>query len=137
MVKAHWSHGPYQTLALAEDKLSARVTHFLENQGPDFITILSCLEDGTPVGIIAAAAIVPDFSDERIATEFVWWVDPEYRRSKRAVELLNAYEYWAKNKAKCKLWHMALFETEDRDTIAKLYQRKHYVPTEQTFIKGV
>lgn len=136
MVKAHWSHGPYKSLILAEGKIAARVTHFLQNQGKDFITIVSCHED-RPVGVIAAAAIVPDFSEDRIATEFVWWVDAEYRKSRRALELLNAYEFWAKNVARCKLWHMALFETEDRDAIAKLYERKHYVPTEQTFIKGV
>lgn len=135
MVKAHWDSGPYKTLAFAEDKVRSRVKFFIQNQGTDYITILSCTSEGKPVGILAAFIIIPDFSTDRTAVEQVWWVDEQYRQSKYSFELIKAYEYWADNKAMCKLKHLSLFENELRPRIEKFYNRRGFVPTEQTFVK--
>jgi GNAT superfamily N-acetyltransferase len=135
MLKAHWDHSPYKSLTFAEDKVRSKIDHFITNQGTDFIVILSCLDNGKPIGCLAAFAIAPEFSTERMATEMLWWVDKPYRQSKRAFELVKAYEYWADNKANCKIKHLALFEMDGKERIAKYYQRKGFVPMEHTYVK--
>lgn len=134
MVKAHWDHGPYKTAPFSPEKVHQKIMHFLSNQGTEYIVIFGCIND-LPVGMIAASVILPEFSDERMAVEHVWWVDPEHRKSRVAFDLIKAYQYWADKKANCRMKHLALFEIPGRERIAKYYQREGFTPTEQTFIK--
>src|ERR1700710_2847381 len=50
--------------------------------------------DGVARGVLAAQAANHQFAPVRLATEIMWWVDPDYRGTS-AMEMLAAYEEWA------------------------------------------
>lgn len=61
----------------------------------DYLLLLSYDGDKV-VGAIGAYAFEPMFSSQKIATECFWYLEEDYRGSRRALEMLEAYEYWAK-----------------------------------------
>jgi GNAT superfamily N-acetyltransferase len=88
------------------------------------------------VGMVAGTAQEFLFSDDKIAGELVWWVDPEYRRGSYGRDLHDAFEYWA-DKVGCKVITMALLEDQKADKVARLYERKGYRQAERAFIKTI
>src|SRR5690606_40948940 len=55
--------------------------------------VLISHDKGKAVGVLAAYAFTPLFSNSRVAVECLWYLDPAYR-GKRGVEMKEAYEYW-------------------------------------------
>ena len=48
------------------------------------------------VGVIVGHKITPTFSYEPVAVELLWYLTEEFRTPRRAYELLQVYEMWAK-----------------------------------------
>ncbi|MHA2084301.1 MAG: GNAT family N-acetyltransferase [Candidatus Thorarchaeota archaeon] len=86
------------------------------------------------VGMFVCFATPCFFSDAVQAVEIVWYVDPEHRGSKEALKLLDVYEEWArKHGAVCaNLMNVDILKGAK---VAKLYGRKGYTLTENTFVK--
>jgi GNAT superfamily N-acetyltransferase len=57
--------------------------------------VLVAESGGSVIGMLALKAFEHPMSGQRIATEFVWWVDPAHRGS-AGVRLLKAGERWAR-----------------------------------------
>jgi len=91
------------------------------------------LDDGRPRGILLAEAADHPFGCFRIATERIWWVDPE-ARGPEAIEMLDAYEAWAREQS-CKLINMACLGTDP--VLARLYRRRGFKPAETHFLKAL
>lgn len=83
-------------------------------------------------GMIAGQVVPFQFTAEPTAVELCWWVEPEHRNSKIGLELLQAFEYWAKKK-KCKTITMVSL-TEDLD---KFYKKQGYTLIEHVYMKDV
>ena len=73
------------------------------------------------------------FSYEVDAVEMAFYVDPGKRSLRAALQLLGAYEYWAKEIAKAKYVNLACID----ERVSKLYYRRGYVKTESAFRKRV
>jgi GNAT superfamily N-acetyltransferase len=61
----------------------------------DFLVLVSHHE-GQPVGVLAAYAFTPVFTNQRIACEVFWYLEPQFRKGNRGTDMMRAYEYWAK-----------------------------------------
>jgi hypothetical protein len=72
------------------------------------------------------------FNHDAIATELVWWVNPEHR-TRKSLKLKEAYEYWAK-RVGAKFIQMA--EMND-DKIRRFYERTGYDLTERAYLKVI
>jgi hypothetical protein len=87
------------------------------------------------IGILAAQIIVPHFSNDRVAMEWLWYVDPSYRSSK-SIQLLKAYLYWAFDVMKCDHATMSTLDSELADKLHKLYTKIGFSKQENTYIIG-
>jgi hypothetical protein len=86
-------------------------------------------------GIIAAQVAPLPFSYDRISTEILWWISPEHRGQREALQLLDAYEYWSKEVAKCTAAQMVCLETLAPEKVDKLYKRKGFNKVESVYLK--
>lgn len=114
-------------------------TH-LENfiSSPDNVVILLCNEHA-PLGIFAGARInTPSaFLFKPYATEIVWWVDPVGRKGRNPWRMLEAFEYWAREK-KCEYTKLSLltkFSRKEMKRLNKIYRKKGYNPFETSYFK--
>jgi GNAT superfamily N-acetyltransferase len=107
--------------------------NFRASEGsPDTVVIL-LRKNEKVIGFLVGFANSPLFSTDKIATEAAWYVYPEHR-GRGSLKLLQAYEYWAKHVAKCKLIQMLHLGDERLD---KLYERKGYRKSEVCYIKEI
>jgi GNAT superfamily N-acetyltransferase len=123
----------YKDKEIDDDKVETLVSEYI-HLTDDRIVILGLLE-GQPAGIIAGRILPLLFSEETVATETVWWVDPKHRGSRLGLQLVEAFEYWAKKVKKANLLQMSgLANTPEID---KLYQRLGYTLTEKVYLKEI
>lgn len=94
--------------------------------------VITYQKEGRPVGIIAGTSCKALFSNEKVSTEIIWWVEEEYRNTKAGLELLNALEYWAFNVINASMLSMVCLEN---NSLERLYTKRGYSKTESCFIK--
>lgn len=87
--------------------------------------------DTRPVGMLVAAASTNIFSEDLLAQEVAWFVDPQYR-GRESLHMVEAYEEWARVIG-CKL--VALAHIPEVTNLDRLYKRLGYNPMEQAYIK--
>jgi GNAT superfamily N-acetyltransferase len=130
MAQEFHKSSPFGDLPFERDKIEALAQALLEDATNGLILL-----GGNNQALLAAAATEPLASRERMATELMWWVDPELRGTSVGRELLEAYEYWARNIAKCRYVQMVALETPQLKAIDRYYKRNGYVVKEHTYLK--
>jgi len=90
-------------------------------------------EDSKIGGFVVAVASNSFFSRIRQSTELAFYLKPEYRKSRAARELLDAYEQWAEQIALVDVVSVGLLNPR----VAKLYERKGYSFVESSYIRKV
>lgn len=85
----------------------------------------------TEGGMIAGVSVPSPFGPYLIATELGWYLKEEYRGKGTGQELLEAFEYWAKNVAGCQAIQMSSLD----ENIGKYYEKKGYKLVEKAYIK--
>lgn len=97
--------------------------------------VLLSMDGDTPVGIIAGQKVLPTFADDEVALELAWYLKPEYRKSRRGLELLDGFEEWAKLVG-CKFVQYSILKTgEDDNAVEKIYKHRGFHQTEAGFQK--
>lgn len=118
----------YRRTATTKDSLRASARTLIE-QG---VVLLAISEDGIPQGMLAGLVYDHYLTNTRMASESVWWVEPEARGGGVAQALLRAFEVWAADHGATAVeigsWHPRL----DR-----FYERLGYAPAERIFRKAV
>lgn len=99
----------------------------------DFV-ILLLEKDSEIVGMLVGGISTPLFSDQRVATELAWYVDPDHRNSKDSVKLLKEYEEWALESG-CSF--VSMVDIDTLNDLSDLYERKGYTLTEKTYVKEI
>lgn len=126
------SASPYSELEFSEDATRAYLFSCLTNP-EERICILS-MDGSVPVGALLANTSYAPFSSDKVATELAWWVEPEYRKSRRGLDLKEAYEFWAMKMGAKKIG-MALLKTEHGPGLHKLFLRGGYKEAETAYVK--
>jgi GNAT superfamily N-acetyltransferase len=96
--------------------------------------ILLVIEDKEIVGMLGASVTESYFSNDRIAQELVWFVDPKYRGHRDSIKLIDAYERWAKM-SKCSVIQLSTILDLVEGKVEKFYNRRGYKRVESAFIK--
>ncbi len=125
------SISPYKSVDFSHEKVGNIFDAYLSSDKTDIIVILS-VQDSKNVGLIVGVSEAAPFSDEKMAMELAWYVDPEYRGSRDSLELMMAYQDWSK-RVGAKITQMALLD--DVTDLRKFYTRQGYRPAEHSFIK--
>lgn len=74
--------------------------------------------DGPVVGMIGLMTYRQPMSGALVATEIVWWMEPEARGAKAAIHLLNKGETWAREQGATKFQMIA-----PTDHVGHFYER--------------
>lgn len=92
-----------------------------------------------PIGIIAGYTTEALFTNQKVATEVMWWVYPEHRgRSRASIELLQAFEHWASMVGSSYVQMASLASLDDsRGIVEKIYKKFGYKTTEINYIKEI
>lgn len=96
--------------------------------------VLISHDKGKPVGVLAAYAFTPIFSQAKVAVECLWYLEPEHR-GRRGVEMKKAYEYWA-NLVGASFVQYGVLGTSP-EGLEKLYQRDGMTLSEKVYIKKI
>jgi len=96
------------------DQLGALTTSLLQGGGVVFVAAVG----ETLVGMMALTTYVHPMSGERIATEMVWWMEPEARGGRAALRLFDAAEAWARGQGATTFQMIA-----PSDKVAAFYER--------------
>ena len=117
---------------LNSNKVNAVIDDIVGAKGYSKICLLLTWEE-KPIGMLAAISDRPLFSDQLIAEELVWWVEPEYR-GKSSLSLLEAYEQWAQMMG-CTGVRMACLEDLNGNAVGRIYERNGYKKKESAYYK--
>lgn len=85
------------------------------------------------IGMLAGMSSPFVFGPHLIASEIAWWIEPDKRGQKAGEELVDAFEYWAKNKAGCTLITLTSLD----DKVGKFYEKKGYKLHERAYMKDL
>lgn len=125
---------PYASTPLQPEKIRHTIQACLNPELPDCIIIGWEAEEEVQ-GLIAGQCTEVVFSNEKVATETLFWVDPCHRKGEGASELLGAFEYWAKEVRGCTKAQMFGLQNEYLPVLSRYYTRKGYRPAEVSFVK--
>lgn len=114
-----------------EDKVRVLFEEYISNPSIKII-ILACDTQNKPIGLIVGAKTQMYFSDVEFAGELIWWVDEEYRRSRAAIDLFKAFEFWSK---KVGAEVVTVVDTVQTTPLTNFYMRNGYHLAESVFIK--
>jgi GNAT superfamily N-acetyltransferase len=119
---------PYQAhLAVSAPHVAALAEQLFAS--PDGVVFLA-EKNGTPVGMLGVLIYPHPVSGQRIASEMVWWVEPEHRGGTAGVRLLKQAEAWAAA-------HQAIAMQMIAPTakVGQFYEAIGYVPMETSYMR--
>ena len=83
------------------------------------------------VGFLAGQSSPFAFGPHLLASEVAWWVNEDQRKTGAGSELVDAFEYWAKNIARCTIITLTSLD----DIVGKFYEKKGYKLYERAYMK--
>lgn len=104
-------------------------------QSPDAHVIVAdrC---GAIVGVACAVKTQLYMSDDDIAVELFWWVNPDARGGAHAIRMMDELERWARE-SECKALAMSSMVTIEGSPADAIYARRGYSNIEKSWIKGL
>jgi hypothetical protein len=83
------------------------------------------------VGFIGGQTSPFAFGPHLLASEIAWWINEDKRKSGAGIELIDAFEYWAKHVAGCTIITLTSLD----DKVGKVYEKKGYKLHERAYMK--
>lgn len=87
--------------------------------------------DGLARGVLAAVAASHHLAPVKVASEIIWWIEPDWRGG-AAMKMLTTYERWA---ADCGCQYVSMVGLGDDPAVSKLYAHRGYQAVERHFLK--
>ena len=109
-----------------EETITQLVNNILTGQQNEMIILLK-----SGVGFLAGMRSPFVFGPHFIASEIAWWIEPDKRKEGTGAELVEAFEYWAKNVAGCTMITLTALD----DSVGKFYEKKGYKLYERAYMK--
>ena len=85
------------------------------------------------VGFLGGQTSPFAFGQHLLASEVAWWINEEQRKTGAGAELIEAFEYWAKNVAGCTIISLTSLD----DNVGKFYEKKGYKLYERAYMKEI
>jgi GNAT superfamily N-acetyltransferase len=115
------------------NKVNSLVSQLIEiDHG--FVKIVT-YEDEVVGALVAVLSDIP-INDLIFAQELMFWIDPEHRKGKTAIKLVDEYVEWA-TKAGCNFIRLSELDNVLGGKAGLLFKRKGFEPTETAYIKEV
>ncbi len=115
------------------NKVNSLVSQLIEiDHG--FVKIVT-YEDEVVGALVAVLSEIP-INDLIFAQELMFWIDPEHRKGKTALRLVDEYTEWA-TKAGCNFIRLSELDNVLGGKAGVLFKRKGFEPTETAYVKEV
>lgn len=125
-----------QDLTWNMDKLRGQVTAFITGDPRKYCTLISFDKStGKTVGGLLGTWIQPYFTDDKQAIEVMMYLRPEYRKGRQGIDLMDAYEHWAKLVGCKSVSYGYLDQAPER--VRKLYERRGFNYGEVTYWRHI
>lgn len=100
-------------------------------------SIILLKHNDKPVGVLVGTVYNghPLIGPWRIAMEMFWYVQEEHR-GRGSFKMLELYEKWATEVAKCEHMCTSLLDNQYKDKLDRIYRLKGYKPLETQYIKA-
>jgi GNAT superfamily N-acetyltransferase len=95
--------GGYRVVPFDIEKAANSILRLVINNEDGF-GMLAYTSEGKPVGMIAGSITPYFFSRGLVASDFVWFVLPEYRGSRTSLRLLDSFKNWAEERGAFQLF---------------------------------
>lgn len=132
LAKSLTAGSPMEALSVDYEKARAGIEKAIISDQKDWLALVSHVDD-KPVGVLVAYCFEPIFSTTKLAVEVFWYLDPEYRSGRRGIEMMQAYEYWAKLVG-CKVVQYGWLVSSP-EGMKKLYERSGAQLAEHVYYK--
>lgn len=116
--------GDYNTVPFDVEATAQSVLTYVINN-PNGFGILAYTDDGAAVGMLCGSVSPYVFSKGYIASDFAWFVLPEYRGSRAALKMLNMFTDWAKEKGALELC-MGISTNVSPERTGKLLEKRGF-----------
>ena len=111
---------PYNNRDFSVEKVTTLAKSITASNKQDFIIITLVDDNDLTQGFLIGITSEIPFSEEKVAMELAWWVEPQARGTRKSVEMVFAFKEWAK-RVGCKVAQMSMIENTGTDKIDKLY----------------
>lgn len=98
--------------------------------------IICYIVNGQVVGMIGGITTLTTMSLEKIGAELLWFIHPDYRKSREPLKLITAFEYWCWSKG-CAAVTLSNMVNDSYERVGKVYERKGYRLVEQSYMKSL
>lgn len=113
---------PFNNTEFNKDKVINSAHAIMNGPKENAIILLLCDIDAVAQGFLIGVVSETPFGTERMAMELAWWVEPEYRGTRKSLELVLAYQDWAK-RIGCSLIQMSRIENTGTDKLHDIYNK--------------
>lgn len=127
---------PYRDFEINREHVGALVENILNSEGDSAMAILAIDQDtGDAVGMIVGHYSVFPVTGQKIAAEMAFWVHKDFRKSRLARDLLDAFLFWSEHICKASLISLASLENGHQDSLDVLYRRLGFKKSETAYLK--
>lgn len=110
------------------DTLATLTAQLIDGTGAVFVSE----NDHDVDGMIALIIVRQPMSGELVATELVWWMNPEARGGRTAIRLLSQAEAWAKAQGATRLQMIA-----PNDKVCQFYEQLGFKRVEVAYMRAL
>ncbi len=132
MTRSFYEDTPFSPQVLYNEEKVRQVLRDFRQSSYSLGLVLLLVDDKVPVGLLIGCATQTPFSDDKVAAELAWYIEPTHRGNRKAVDLVLAYETWARTIG-CK--HVSMSLLSDLTDVSKFYEKLGYKRTEISFLK--
>lgn len=118
-------------LTFDRDKTLESVVTIVNNDNGMFFSEVLTYEN-LIVGCLLGAGFPQLFNHQIVAKELMWYVHPEYRKTRKALTLVKNFEDWAKDHG-CDLISLATFAGQEG--VERFYKNRGFTLTELDYVK--
>ena len=136
LCKNFHDNSPFKDLKFEPTKVSDLAHKISAGAKLDSVVITMADTNDTVQGFIVGVVSETPFGVEKVAIELAWWVEPEYRGSRKSYELLLAYKAWAR-KVGCTIIQTGFLEGYSPETLDKVYTKMGMVKHERSYMEVI
>lgn len=118
--RAMQEESAFSVIPFSVERSAASIMRLIVDN-PNGFGVLAYDED-KPVGMIAGSLNPYFFSTGGLASDYVWYILPEYRGSRTSIRLLNMFRDWAKERGASELY-MGISTNVNADRTGQLLER--------------
>lgn len=134
MAKKFFEDSPYVNFPIKEEYVDEYIKSFLTPSVSKMVILAEETNGGELAGFLAFELGDWLFYPVPVAVEKAMWVEPKYRKSKVAQELLGAFFFWAA-KIGCPLIQMSSLPGKMEKALDKFYKKMKFEKVENVYVR--